>query len=230
MKPPNPIKTGQPITADFLNRLRKSESSIGWGSGETSGANIAQPGVQWFQAQEAFTSHEDVYRGDSKLWWRNPADNEYAVHGTAIKVYSHFDGIDTDDIIPASFNFQSGRWEVVSPGTCSCPEVDVLNIFGTVISGQVTLTYSFNGVTDDVVLNYNSTASAAKMAFEAHTGATTGDFIVFGGQWPVVALHVVYQGTLASQNISIPGVSDTLVGTNPEFRFWKGSSHDWTGY
>lgn len=115
-------------------------------------------------------------------------------------------------------------------GACACSEVDVLNIFGTASSGQVTLTYVFNGQTDDVVLDYNSTASAAEAAYESHSGASTGDVTIFGGPWPEVALHVVYTGTLAGQNIGPPGVSDTLSGVNPEFRFWKGSSYDWAGY
>lgn len=113
MKQPKPIKTGQQITADFLNRLRREESSNVWGSGQATGANIQPPGVQLFKAQESFTSHEDVYRGECKLWWRSRQDQEYQEHGEAITVYSQLEGIDVGDIIPSFFNIQSGRWEAI---------------------------------------------------------------------------------------------------------------------
>lgn len=109
------IKRGDVIRADWLNRLIRLEQALGWGSGQQSGGKINSPGVQFFKAQEDFTSHQDVYRGDAKLWWYD-GSTEYAVHNDAITVYSHADDVAADDIFSAVFNIQSGRWEKVSGG------------------------------------------------------------------------------------------------------------------
>jgi len=119
-----PIKAGDPISARWLNQLAQSagvESSPGWGGGLTSssegGIALAQFNpAQWFHAEEDFASHEDVYRGGCKAWWYHPADNEYAVRGSAVVVYSHNDDVSDGDVFPALFNVQSGRWEKIAGG------------------------------------------------------------------------------------------------------------------
>lgn len=125
MKNPKPIKPGQPITADFLNRLRRDETSSGWGSGRTTGSNLEPPRVQLFKAQEDFAEYEDVYRGLCKDLWYDRDNDVYAARGEDLHVYSRVVGVSENDIIAAFFNSQSGRWEGLNTSSAD----------GTVVTG-----------------------------------------------------------------------------------------------
>lgn len=188
-KPPPPIKRGEVITADFLNRLIRLEQALGWGSGSRAGGKIDAPGVQWFKAQENFTAFEDVYRGDAKLWWYKPSSNTYAVHNDAITVYSHADDVATGDVFAAAFNVQSGRWEKVS-GSCACQEIHRFVTNGPT-AGTFSVTYTVGGT--DYTLTWDWDATAAEVGAEFGTeSAALNSVSVYGGPWPAVALYVVW--------------------------------------
>lgn len=219
-KPPPPIKRGEVITADFLNRLIRLEQALGWGSGSRTGGKLDSPGVQWFQAQEDFTAFEDVYRGNAKLWWYKPGDNEYAVHNDAITVYSHADDVANEDIFSAAFNIQSGRWEKVSGGGCACREVWVfLPIDPTAGTWDIDLTV--NGSTETLTFDYNTSLSAFETKLATHTELTVASFVASGGPFPNVAIYVDWQSPDADITNNFPTVDVSLL--TGSVTMWKHS-------
>jgi hypothetical protein len=119
-----PIQPGQVITADWLNKIVRSlqgELKPGWGSGLVSGGRgaVAQQSsylTAMFKASEDFAEEEDIYKGKAKLWERNPDKKRYENHGDDIDVWSHDGGVAKEDVFPAFFNMQSGRWERIGSG------------------------------------------------------------------------------------------------------------------
>lgn len=94
---------------------------------------------------------------------------------------------------------------------------------------RITLTYVVNEESDDVEIDWDSTAEDAQEAYEAHPGIGVGNVKVAGGPWPGVALHVIFQGDLSGKPIDFPSVQDDLTGGG-SLRMWKASSANWKGY
>lgn len=114
------------------------------------------------------------------------------------------------------------RWSAAS---CGCPEVHEITTTGSPTSGDFDLTYDIGG-SDTITINYDDTAAEVKTAFETHSGITTGDVVVTGGDLPDVAIYVRFTGNLKGQAIDLPSISNSLTGGDPRMR--KAASHDWT--
>jgi len=183
------IKRGDVIRADWLNRLIRIEQALGWGSGQRTGGNIDPAGVQFYKAQEDFASFEDVYRGDAKLWWYKPNENEYAVHSDAIKVYSHNNDVLNGDVFAATFNPQSGRWEKIGGG-CACQEIHRFTTNGPT-SGTFSVTYNVSGTDYTLTWDWNATVAEVQAEFDTESAAL-GTVSVYGTAWPSVAFYVVW--------------------------------------
>lgn len=198
-----PQKKGQIIKASTLEsfemRLRMLEHRNGTGSGLREGGIVEPAGVQFYKAIENFESFEDVYRGDAKLWWYKPNDNEYAVHADEITVYSHNDDVQQDDVFAAVFNRQSGRWEKVGGSGVACDTL-VVKIWLTAAElpngGTITVPMTYDGNSGSPTWDYNDSQSDVKTAIAgAISGITTDDIVVkFGqsttagealGSWPI---------------------------------------------
>lgn len=185
------IKRGDVIRADWLNRLIRIEQALGWGSGQQSGGKLNSPGVQFFKAQADFTADEDIYSGDAKLWWYNPGTSSYGVHNDAITVYSHTDDVAADDVFSAVFNIQSGRWEKVSGGGCTCEEIwCFLPLAPSAGTWDIDLTV--NSSTETLTFNWNTTSTQMQTELLTHTELTSGNVTCVGGPFPNVAIYAVW--------------------------------------
>jgi len=206
------IKRGDVIRADWLNRFIRIEQALGWGSGQQSGGKLNSPGVQFFKAQEDFTSHQDVYRGDAKLWWYD-GSTEYAVHNDAITVYSHADDVAADDIFSAVFNIQSGRWEKVSGGGCTCKEIWRFTPLAP-SAGTWDADITVNSSTETLTFDWNTTAAQMETELLTHTELTSGDVSCEGGPFPTVAIYVIWAITDTDIQTGYPAIDESSLTGN----------------
>lgn len=171
-----PIKPGDPISARWLNQVARQAGAGpqgGWGTGViASGKALARqqiPLVELWVATEDFESHEDVYRGQCRRYWR--IGEAYAPRGGEEYVYAHKSGLSEGDVLHAAYNIQAGRWEALSVST-TVDQIHLL-IMGSPTGGQLTLsvrvTDDAGTATESVVITLPATMADIQAAFETHS-------------------------------------------------------------
>lgn len=112
----------------------------------------------------------------------------------------------------------------------TCPEVDVLTLFGPITGGTVTVRYRLQDVTADAIWDWDTDAETAQSTLiSAHSKINSGDVFVVGGPWPTIALHVIWDGQYKGKTVNFPAVIPDLDGSGT-CSCWKASSSNWRGY
>lgn len=108
---------------------------------------------------------------------------------------------------------------LLGPATSTtCPDLKELYVDGNPTAGEFILSCTFNGETENVTLEYDSTATEAQAAFEEHSEVDTEDdpdnLVVTGGPLPWKSLNILLQANLKKNG----DIDDIMNNVTPEAR------------